>query len=217
MRKTATLLLLLLLAAGAHAQTAREWLQQKKTQQAYLLEQLAALRLYADIARQGYDITQEGLRAIGSENSAEYGSHLDFFRSLRQADSDLSSYWKLADALVLGDGVVRLCRHARRLAQDREVFRAEEAVYMERVTQRLLTESGQLLEDLRALAASDHWVMDTAGRLRLVEATHRLLLEHFQVARAFEEEVRVLASIRQREREAGGRHRELHGLAPGRR
>lgn len=215
MRKTATLLLLLLLAVGAHAQTAREWLQQKKTQQAYLLEQVAALRLYADYARQGYGITQEGLRAIGSGKTAEYGTHLDFFRSLQQADPALGRYWKLADALFLGEGMMRLCGRAQRLAWDRDLFRADEARYIERVTQRLLTESGQLVEDLRALTASDHWEMSTAERLRLAEATHRQLLEHFQVARELEEKVRALASIRQQEREAWRRHRELHGLTPG--
>ena len=85
------LLALLLLTANAYAtnaQTFNELFRQKKTQQRYLLRQLAALQGYVQILHTGYRQLQEGLEVIGQLQTTSSGlQHAWFNRLFRRSDN----------------------------------------------------------------------------------------------------------------------------------
>lgn len=45
----------------AEAQTFDEWFRQKKTQKKYLVQQIAALKVYLGYLKEGYEIAQKGM------------------------------------------------------------------------------------------------------------------------------------------------------------
>ncbi len=53
-----------LLFQSANAQTWDEWFKQKKTQKKYLVQQIAALRVYLDYLKKGYTVVHNGLNTI---------------------------------------------------------------------------------------------------------------------------------------------------------
>ncbi len=57
------------------AQTFSEWFRQKKTQQRYLLEQIAALRVYAGYVHKGYGIVSDGLQTVRDITNVEFNLH----------------------------------------------------------------------------------------------------------------------------------------------
>jgi len=208
------LLLLSVLAAGVRAQAVGEWLQQKKTQQAYLVEQLAALRLYAGYAQQSYAITREGLGAIGSGKEGEFGLHKEYFRSLGQVSPAVRQYWKVAAVLALREEVVQVCLHTRQQVQESGVFSVGEAAYVRRVTGALLEESAGVQEELLAVTTPERLGMEDEERLRRVDAAHSLLLEQLLLARRFAQETLLLAAARLQEQHERKKRRILHGITP---
>jgi hypothetical protein len=61
-----------------------EWFRQKKTQLKYLAEQIAALKVYLEYLKKGYDVAQKGLSTIELIKSGSFSLHKDYFNSLKQ-------------------------------------------------------------------------------------------------------------------------------------
>jgi hypothetical protein len=82
MRKIAIIILMAVLCASAYSQTLAEWTQQKKTQIEYLLDQIAANKVFIDYAQKGYAIAKLGLNTIEDIKSGDFNLHRDLFHSL---------------------------------------------------------------------------------------------------------------------------------------
>ena len=63
-------------------QTIEEWTQQKQTQIKYLLNQIAANKVYIGYLQKGYSIASKGLSTIGQIKNGEFTLHQDFFNRL---------------------------------------------------------------------------------------------------------------------------------------
>jgi hypothetical protein len=93
---------LVFLSAGQlHAQTWSEWFSQKKTQKKYLIEQLAALKLYAGYLKKGYEIGSSGLNFIKDAGKGELDLHSAFFRSLKTVSPLVKKNVRLAEILEM--------------------------------------------------------------------------------------------------------------------
>jgi hypothetical protein len=92
---------LVFLSAGQlHAQTWSEWFSQKKTQKKYLIEQLAALKLYAGYLKKGYEIGSSGLNFIKDAGKGELDLH-SAFRSLKTVSPLVKKNVRLAEILEM--------------------------------------------------------------------------------------------------------------------
>jgi hypothetical protein len=68
------------------AQTFAEWWSQKKTQIRYLNQQIAALMVYGQYVKQGYQVSQNGLGSISGWAKDEFDLHRSRYSSLRQVN-----------------------------------------------------------------------------------------------------------------------------------
>lgn len=80
----------------SNAQTWTEWFSQKKTQQSYLLEQVAALKLYAGYLKKGYEIGSSGLNFIKDATKGEFDLHGTFFSSLKSVSPEIKKNSRIA-------------------------------------------------------------------------------------------------------------------------
>lgn len=78
----AWLILLSLWIPGLQAQNIEEITQQKATQRKYLLEQIAAYRLYAGYLKKGYEIAQQGLSLVHTIQDKKQGDDEHHFKLL---------------------------------------------------------------------------------------------------------------------------------------
>lgn len=81
-RILALVVVLVFVSSLSYGQTYAELFRQKKTQEKYLLKQLAYLKLYAGYLKKGYDVVSGGLGTIKGFTSGELGLHEAFFGSL---------------------------------------------------------------------------------------------------------------------------------------
>lgn len=209
------LLLLLVLATGARAQTFAEWFRQRETQEAYLLEQLVALRVYRGHTLAGYAYTGLGLEVIGGHQGGEYERHREHFGALDRVSPAVRRYGKVAAIL---DAQVRLQAEAARtgeLLRATGTLSAGEEAYVQRVFARMLEAGTLALGELQDLTTDGTLTLTDAGRLGRIDRIHAETEALFLLARRFGAEARQLAAARVRVLREARNSRLLQGLERG--
>ena len=100
-----------LVSNSINAQTWQECFQQKKTQKKYLLQQIAALKVYLNYARKGYDIANKGITTVRNIKKGDFNLHQDFFGSLKIVNPKIKKYLKLADIIAYQTWIIKRSRH----------------------------------------------------------------------------------------------------------
>src|SRR4051812_10433920 len=95
---------------GVYGQTWDEWFKQKKTQKKYLLNQIAALKVYAGYAKKGYKIAEMGLTTIGKIKNHDFNLHKDFFASFRSINPKLEDYRKISEMITIQTLLLKQCK-----------------------------------------------------------------------------------------------------------
>lgn len=104
---TAFALLILMATNELRAQTFSEWFSQKRTQKRYLLEQVLALKVYADFARKGYGVVSDGLSTVKNITSGEFGLHEIFITGLKVASPVIRNDSRIPEILLLNSGMLK--------------------------------------------------------------------------------------------------------------
>lgn len=60
---------------ASKVQTFHEWFRQKKTQKKYLIQQIAALKVYLGYVQKGYSIAQKGLTTVSNIKKGNFDLH----------------------------------------------------------------------------------------------------------------------------------------------
>ena len=105
--KTRLLLFLLLITGVSKAQTWEEFSKQKETQKKYLLQQLAALKVYAGYLKKGYTIVTDGLNSIKGFTKAELNLHDTFFKSKKSVNPAVVNQKMLDDIYVFQRSILK--------------------------------------------------------------------------------------------------------------
>lgn len=199
--KTRILCLLLVLGSQiARAQSFDEWFNQKKTQQSYLLEQLAALRLYGGFLQEGYGLAREGLSAIGLAEEGERLLHAAYFDALAGVSPVVAT--RGSRAVALGAMLRQLCLDTGRQVQGNPLLTAPEKAYVGRVLHRLLREQEAVQGALAQVLSPAQLEMEDAGRLERLDTACQALQELCGVARRLSEQAQLLALARWQQQHA---------------
>src|SRR5258706_12690912 len=81
-------------------QTTEEWTEQKKTQIKYLLQQIAANKIYIDYLEKGYQIAHGGLQTIQNIKKGDFNLHIGFLDSLKKINPAIKNWAKIADIIA---------------------------------------------------------------------------------------------------------------------
>lgn len=149
--------LICLSANQLHAQSWPEWFSQKKTQKKYLIEQLAALNLYATYLKKGYEIGSAGLNFIKDAAKGELDLHSAFFSSLKAVSPAVKKNVRIAEILEMQLAISKTFSSFRSLQNLSDANHR----YIELVRSKLLDDC---LKDLGALL-----LIITSGRVELTD------------------------------------------------
>ncbi|MFC4213367.1 hypothetical protein ACFOWA_19400 [Pedobacter lithocola] len=92
---------LLFITSLSYGQTYSEFFRQKKTQEKYLLKQLAYLKMYAGYLKKGYDVVSDGLSTIKGFTSGEFGLHEAFFGSLKMVSPVIKQNYRVIEIISM--------------------------------------------------------------------------------------------------------------------
>lgn len=175
MKAIITMLLAVLIMGTAKAQTWDEWFRQKKTQKKYLVQQIAALRVFKNYAKKGYDIAKDGLKCIGDFAQSEFDLHISHFKSLKKVSPKVKGYHQIQECLRIYSSIVKSCKNSEDQLQTDPVFSSSELEMVYRVHDRLLGEADRLLSELDRVITDGELEMSDSERLAYIGRVHQQL------------------------------------------
>jgi hypothetical protein len=178
----------------ATAQTPEEFLKQKATQRKYLLQQLAALRMYASYLKQGYEIANKGLNKIKGFTNGEFNLHEVFFESLKAINPAIIDNQKVTEIYRWQRGIINAFKSA-----NQSKLSPSERSYFADVKSRLLRECGYDIDDLLLVITSNHLEMTDDERIARIEKIHASMSDKYQFSKSFTNGIKVLGIQRAQE------------------
>lgn len=200
------------LTFGAEAQTLKEWFKQKKTQKEYLIKQIAALKVYLNYLKEGYDIAQKGLNMVGEIKGRNFSDHENHFGSLRIAKDNLGNASKID--LILGRQVAIMneFRELKNVCRNNENLSEEEIHYVDLVYSNLLMECDKVMVALQTVVTDNAYQMTDDERIERIDAIYDDMNRKYVFTRTFCSSTKTLIMQRGVEKREIESARKLNGV-----
>lgn len=213
MRKIILSVAMLFVACYAiQAQTLEEWTQQKKTQKKYLLQQIAALKVYLEYAEKGYEITGKGINTVRNIKNGDFDLHRDFFESLKAVNPLIKKYAKVGDIILYQIRIVKKVKETLEKVRDSKQFTTKELVYCKEVLDFLLDECIKTVEELIQVTTSGVFCMKDDGRLKQIDRLYEDIQSKYTFCSSFAGEMELLSVQRQAEQTEINQSKLLIGI-----
>jgi hypothetical protein len=190
---------LLIHSSITHAQTRNEWFKQKETQKKYLLQQIAALKIYLGYIEKGYDIANKGLQTIHSIKKGDFTLHNGFFTSLKEVNPAIKNWSRVTDIILIQVKIVKQAKEVlSSIKQDRE-FAPDEIDYCKRVFDNLLDECLKDIDELFSVTTSGELQMKDDERIQKIENIYLDVQDKYLFSSSFGDEMKLLSLQRMNE------------------
>lgn len=186
-------------AASAQSPNFNEWFRQKKTQRKYLIQQIAALKVYLDFLKKGYTIAQKGMNLITTIKNGSFTLHNDYFNSLKQVSAVVRNSPKFNAVLLYQQSILSGFRKLYDDCRRDENFTIAEIDYIEQVYQNMLNECNISIDELVILATAEEASMKDDERLIRLDKVQEDLQDKFSFAQRFITTTRSLSQERAKE------------------
>ena len=212
MKKWLFSVLILALTVSLKAQTVIEFTQQKKTQIKYLVEQIAALKVYAGYVEKGYNIAQKGLTIIHDIKEGDFDLHTGYFTSLVKVNPKILAYAKGADIIQLQYKMVKLYQSCLAQMKSSGWFSGDEITYGAQVLIHLLNDYADLLQQLKLITSDDQLQMKDDERLRRIDQIYAEVMHQYCFEQHFNSQIQLLAIQRAKEHSEVKTIQSLYGI-----
>ena len=196
MRKILITITIAVLCVSAHSQTLAEWTQQKKTQIQYLLDQIAANKVFIDYVEKGYAIAKSGLTTIQDIKSGDFDLHRDFFRSLEIVNPTIKDYVRVADVIACQVRVVKNINATIKGLKESEALSIDELDHCKSVFGNLLDECLENVDELYLVITSGELKMSEIERIKRIDQIYVEMMDQYSFCKSFGNECLVLARQR---------------------
>ena len=173
-QRLALLILICVFPLYGSAQTFGEFFNQKKTQKRYLLEQIAALQVYLEYARKGYELVGSGLRTVRDITGGEFSLHNLFISSLKKVSPFVRNNAKVAEIVACQIGVMRAFD-----IRDKDLLPVSSQLYILQVKDHLLDNCLKDLEELLLVVTAGKIEMSDAPKISPISDSRSTLIGKF--------------------------------------
>ena len=164
--KNFLIILFVLSVSFCQGQTYDEWFRQKKTQEKYLLEQIAALQTYIGYTEKGYSIVTSGLNTIKNIKHGDFNLHNNFFSSLATVNPAIKKYTKVASIIAMQISIAKQITNTIKSCKKSNMLLGAELKYLSVVFNNLLGECAKNLDELFALLTNSETQMKDDERIQ---------------------------------------------------
>lgn len=206
--KTILILFLVTISLSLKAQTWDEIFKQKETQKKYLIQQLAALKLYAGYLKKGYDIADKGISSIKALSNGEFKLHDDFFQSFKLINPALANKANLAEILKWQYDI----RKGFSTLRQADGFPPNEKAYFEAVQRNIADECALDLDELLLIITTGKLEMQDAERVKRIESIHSRMKDKYVFTEAFISQANNLRMQREMETRSINRSKNLNQI-----
>ncbi|MCW3110563.1 MAG: hypothetical protein JWQ09_5069 [Segetibacter sp.] len=212
MKKTLLSVLVVISFKVSTAQTFDEWFKQKKTQKKYLIEQVAAFKIYLGYVQKGYSIARKGLTTIGNIKKGDFNLHDDFFSSFKRVNPTIKNYSKVADIIAFQVKIIRTYKSTYKYVQPVSLYSPSEIDFIYRVFTNLINNSSDDLNELIAVITANELEMKDDERLKRIDAIYAGIQDKYAFAKSFGEDAKVLAVQKAKDKKNIETSHSLYGI-----
>jgi len=212
MKRVLCIMMTSLLTQILYAQTWDEWFQQKKTQIKYLVEQIAALKVYADDLQKGYAIAREGLSTINDIKHGDFDLHKGHFDSLKIVNPFVKESFYVADAMVIAEKIDAAAKAGLKNVEQSKSFTSDELEYLQWAYENITEQSGADIDELTLLITNGDLQMKDDERLRRVETIYAALQDKYAFIKSFSKQAQILSIQRTKQQSETNMVRKFYGI-----
>ena len=203
-----SILIFVAIVSLAKAQTWDETFNQKETQKKYLIQQLAALKMYAAYLKKGYEVADRGLKTIKEFTNGEFNLHSDFIKSLKVVNPAVAGNPKIIDILKWQSAIIKGYTTLRR-----EVVENSDRNYFESVRAKVLSESQQDIDELLLVITSGKLELKDDERLKRIDMLHARMLDKYEFTNSFLSQLKMLKTQREQDERNAKNVNQLHKIS----
>ena len=187
---------MMICAQCVSAQTFKEWFRQKKTQKEYLIQQIAALKVYLKHLKKGYDIVEKGLNTVGDIKQGKFDLDMEYLESLRNVNSAVSGSVKVANIVAYQKAIMVEFRKLKVKTNESDFLTTEEKKYVAEVYSNMLKESEVSLEELDRVLSDAAFEMKDDERIKRIDLLYVDMKDKYSFTKSFSNSTRQLISQR---------------------
>lgn len=198
----------------SQAQTWDEWFSQKKTQKKYLLEQIAALKVYVGYVKAGNKIIKDGTGLISNIKNGDLTLHSDHFAGLKAVNAAVAGNSKVKAIIRMHEDLFASQRTTIRKATDSRQFSGAEFQVLKKRYKDITTEADKDMEELLLVVTNDKLEMTDDQRIKAIDRLYGRMQEKYMAQRILNSNVLALGHARLQGSKDAAIFRSLHGLEP---
>jgi hypothetical protein len=196
----------------SQGQTWAEWFQQKKTQQKYLIQQIAALQVYLGYVEKGYDIAKKGLDVIQEFKNGEFKLHETFFNSLKAVNPTVKNGTEVVEIIALQISIVNHFKDAIKTYKETNQFNSYELNYINKVYTILTSDGLKDIDALMSVVTDDSLQMSDDERMQQINSIYAHMQDKNSFTQYFTNSANMLANHRALEQNDISVSKGLYGL-----
>jgi len=196
------------LATTVRAQTFAEWFQQKKTQKKYLLQQIAALQVYASYYKAGNNIARNGLGSITGYLKSENSLHTTYYNNLKNVSPVVKNNKQVNDILQWQKDILNRMNTLPKTAN----LNDGERKYILQVRTALFKDCDQQITELQNVVTDSKLKMSDEERLKNIGVIHTSMQNNYRFASSFSDQVKVYAIQRVQEKSNVFTQKKIYGI-----
>ncbi|GEM_PF-272270 len=189
---------LFLVPEKGQCQTWNELFRQKKTQEKYLLEQIAALRVYSDYVVKGYKIVDTGLRTVKDFTNGEFNLHQGFISSLNAVNPLIRNHTKIAEIIAFQVAINKRFH----VITNHPLLSAGNQRYIRDVREELIKACLADMEELLLVITSNKLEMTDDERIRRLDKVYGEMRDKSAFSQSFAHQVKVLIAQKSKEQKS---------------
>ena len=194
--KNLLLVVAMVICHASFGQNTQEWTRQKKTQIKYLLQQIAANKVYIEYVEKGYNIASKGLQTIRDIKKGDFNLNFDFFESQKNVNPKIKNWAKVADIIAYQIRIIKAAKQTILDIKETGQFTNEELDYCKAVFDNLLTECIKNIDELVDVITNGNFEMKDNERMDRIDKLYMDMQDKYSFTSGFSEEMGVLSAQR---------------------
>jgi hypothetical protein len=182
------------------AQTWNEWFRQKKTQKKYLIQQIAALKVYLKYLKEGYDVAKKGLGMIGDIKDSNFNDHSTYFASLSLVNPSIKQSEKIALIANMQQQIMSEFRKLDKECRENEYLTDDELEYVRDVYSNMLVKCEESISELNTIITDHSSQLKDDERIERIDLIYEDMSDKRDFARSFSNSTRIIMAQRLREK-----------------
>lgn len=204
----------LLNIAVSSAQTASEWFRQKKTQEKYLIQQIAGLKIYAGYMKKGYSVFDKGSKTISKIKEGDFDMHDVFFNDKIKLNPNLSKAIENLGIEKLNTAIRFTGKQSKNFIWKTSNFSEKQKAYFNSVIGKTDREADELFANYKELITANELSLDDEKRLKRLTDLKNEYLSLYQFINLFDNQIRGYSQQLKSEQNDISTTKSIFGLNP---